>query len=216
MVDQTLLPAITETIRQNEIGDRSPYVLSFAQLGKSGASFGFMQGDTNVSDLARSTLQQVLEGAGVSVADIDRIEAALDQALPNGNPLDDADTSMINAALSSEEGQALVDQMDHMLMQVVLNGLDSCIGAAGNHNLTLAPITILYIAPWINMSGTPTLLNTWLGGNDIHGVPPPSPPTVDESDIVAYLQAMAYFQAHPRNFTHFQQCVDAGARLLPP
>jgi hypothetical protein len=215
MVDQALLPAITETIRQNEIGNGSPYVLSFARLGKSGASFGFMQGDTNVSELARHTLQQVLAGAGLGSVAIGRIMAAVSQALPDGNPLSDTDTSMVDAALNSLEGRALVDQMDRTLLQGVLNGLDSCISAAASHGLALAPIVTLYIAPWINMSGAPTLLNTWLGGTAIHGVPPPSAPTVNESDIVAYLQAMGYFQAHPRNFTHFQQCVAAGAKLLP-
>ena len=42
MVDKSLLPAIRETIKQNEIGSRTPYELSYARKGKSGASFGFM------------------------------------------------------------------------------------------------------------------------------------------------------------------------------
>ena len=80
--------------------------------------------------------------------------------------------------------------------------------------LRVEPIVCLYAAPWINMSGPPTLLITWLKGNAIHGVPSPQG-TVHEADIVAYLQATAYFSAHPRNFKHFQECVAAGARYLP-
>ena len=53
MVDPDLIPAIKEAIKQNEIGDQSPYKLSYARLGVSGASFGVFQGDTNVSDVAR-------------------------------------------------------------------------------------------------------------------------------------------------------------------
>jgi len=215
MVDLTLIPAIKETVRQNEIGAGSPYQLDFAELGKSGASFGFMQGDTNVSSLARNTLSQVLAAARTAQPDIDRILAALSQALPNGNPLSDADTTAVNTALSSPAGQVLVNGMDNTLMQGVLEGLDSCSAAAGAVGLTLVPIVYLYIAPWINMTGPPTLLNTYLGGNAVHGVPAPTPPTVTETDIVAYLQATAYFQIHPRNFQHLQQCVAAGAALLP-
>jgi hypothetical protein len=216
MVDASLLPAITETIRQNEIGAASPYVLGFARLGKSGASFGFMQGDTNVSPLARATLAKVLAAAAMAQADIDRIMAALSQALPDGNPLSDADTAAVNAALASDSGRPLVDQMDQTLMQGVLKGLDGCIAAAASDGMTLDPIVNLYIAPWINMTGTPTLLKTWLAGAAVMGVPAPTPPKVKEADIVAYLQATSYFQAHPRNFAHLEQCVAAGAALLPP
>jgi hypothetical protein len=56
MVDSALIPAIKEAVKQNEIGDASPFELSYAELDKSGASFGAMQGDTHVSELARSTL----------------------------------------------------------------------------------------------------------------------------------------------------------------
>ena len=65
------------------------------------------------------------------------------------------------------------------------------------------------------MSGAPHLMCTWLSGAAVHGVPAPTPPTVDEATIATYLQAMAYFQANPRNFAHLQQCVQVGAALLP-
>jgi hypothetical protein len=215
MVDQALLPAITLTIRRNEIGNGSPYVLSFARLGKSGASFGFMQGDTNVSALARDTLGRALAAGGVDAATAQRIVTALSRALPGGNPLDSADTTLADDALASAGGRAVVDAMDQELFQVVTRGLDSCIAAAATRALAIAPLAVLYIAPWINMSGAPTLLNAWLRGAAVHGVPAPSAPTVTADDVIAYLQATAYFQAHPRNFSHLEACVQAGEARLP-
>ena len=47
MVDETLKPELRLALRLHEIGDASPYALSFAGKGNSGASFGFMQGDMN-------------------------------------------------------------------------------------------------------------------------------------------------------------------------
>ena len=215
MVDQTLLPAIEETIRQNEIGDASPYCLSYAGLGKSGASFGFMQGDTNQSQLARDTLRQVLSAAAVDQPTIDRILASVSVPLPNGNPLSASDTTLVDNALASVAGSALVDAMDRKLLSGVLQGLDSCVAAAATRTMTLAPLAYLYAAPWINMSGAPTSMIAWLKGDTVHGVPPPLPPAARASDLVAYLQATAYFQANPRNFTHLEQCVQKGAALLP-
>ena len=63
MVDTALFPAIRAAIKQNELGNASPYCLSYARLGQSGASFGIFQGDTNVNPLARSTLTDVLNAA---------------------------------------------------------------------------------------------------------------------------------------------------------
>ena len=215
MIYDSYIPAIEETIRQNEIGDASPYVLSFAELGKSGASFGFMQGDTNVSDLARSTLRSVLSAAGVGVGDISSILTALNAPLPNGNPLSNADTTTVNNALSAPLGKALVDQMDKTLLKTVFQGLDACVAAVTARGLALAPIAYLYIAPWINMSGPPSLMIAWLQGAAVHGVPSPAGSTVTQQDMQAYLQSTAYFEGHPRNFIHYQECVRLGATLLP-
>lgn len=215
MVDNRLLPAIRETIRQNEIGDATPYCLSFAEKDKSGASFGFMQGDTNVSALARTTLSQVLTAATVPAAQAARILAALSRPLPNGNPLSANDTRTSNQALASPKGQTLVDAMDQQLLTGVLHGLDSCIAVAKARAMTLAPIANLYIAPWVNMSGPPTLLNSWIGGAPIFGLPPPVPPQVTQDNMRAYLQATAYFHNNPRNFAHLEACIAKGAVLLP-
>jgi hypothetical protein len=216
MSDPNLLPAVQTTIRQNEIGDSSPYCLSFACLGQSGASFGYMQGDTNVSALTRATLRYVLSQANTDQTTSNRILSALSRALPNGNPLTKPDTLTVNKALAGEAGQKLVDQMDAKLLKVVLDGLDLCTSAAATNHLSISPIAYLYFAPWINMSGTPTLLTSWLKGAPVNGVPAPTLPTVLERDAQAYLQSMAYFQAHPRNFAHLEECVEKGAAELPP
>jgi len=215
MVDTSLLPAIKETIKQNEIGNKTPYELSYALKGKSGASFGFMQGDTNVQPLARDTLKKALGAAGASSAAITRIMTAVCQALPHGNPLSAADTKLANDALSSAAGRKLVDAMDMAILGDVLAGVDACIAAAGTRKVTIDPLALLYIAPWINMTGPPSLLKTWLAGASALGLQAPTPPNVTAEEMETYLQATAYFQANPRNFIHFRQCVAAGAKLLP-
>ena len=143
------------------------------------------------------------------------IMAAVSAALPNGNPLSSADSLTANNALSAPTGTPLVDTMDRELLTGVLGGVDSCVAAAATRGTVLAPIAFLYVAPWINMSGPPTLLNVWLSGSAVHGVPSPNPPTAGRTDLQAYLQATAYFQAHPRNFAHYEQCVQKGIPLLP-
>src|ERR1700743_3572512 len=101
MVDTALLPAIREAIKQNEIGNQSPYKLSYARLGESGASFGIFQGDCHVNDKARSTLRQILAAAGVDAATSARIMGALKNACPNGSPLSAADAALTDNAIGS-------------------------------------------------------------------------------------------------------------------
>src|ERR1700761_1662748 len=112
MVDQTVVPAIREAIKQNEIGDASPYCLSYACLGASGASFGIFQGDTNVNHTARATLRQALVTDGASDDAITRIIDAVSQPCHDGNPLSAEDTTLANEALASPSGMKLVDAMD--------------------------------------------------------------------------------------------------------
>jgi len=215
MVNPALIPAIRTTIRENEIGDASPYVLGFAKLGKSGASFGFMQGDTNVSELARTTLRQALTAAALDPARIASIMTAVSRPLPSGNPLAPPDLAAVNLALASGAGQKLVDAMDSQLLEQVLAGVDNCTAAAATRGLAIAPIAYLYIAPWINMTGPPSLLIIWLKGGTALGLSPPALPTLTEADMQAYLQSTSYFQMHPKNFLHLKQCVLQGAKHLP-
>lgn len=216
MVDATFLPAIREAIKQNELGNVSPYCLSYARFGQSGASFGIFQGDTNVNATARDVLRQVLEAAGADAITVGRILAALSKPLPNGNPLSPADTTLANAALASERGKALVDAMDAGLLNVVLGHVDRCIAAAAKKAWAIVPVALLYIALWTNMTGAPDMLCKWLSGTAVMGIEPPAGPNVTQADIERYLQGTSYFHAHPRNFKHMQDSVAAGAKLLPP
>ena len=60
MTDPAMLPAIKASIRANEIGSQSPYKLSFAKKGNSGASYGVFQNDTYANRTALTTLTQIL------------------------------------------------------------------------------------------------------------------------------------------------------------
>lgn len=215
MVDTTLLPAIKEAIKQNELGSASPYCLSYARLGASGASFGVFQGDTNMNHVARDTLRQALVAAGAAADICDRIIAAVSKACPDGNPLSPEDTGTANDALASTAGRALVDAMDQRLLSVVLGELDSAIAAAGVRQQTIDPVALLYITLWVNMTGAPDTLNKWLSGTQEVGLAPPVGPTVTQQNIENYLQANVYFRLHPRNFVHMQDSVQAAQPLLP-
>lgn len=213
MVDTTLLPAIKAAIQANEIGDASPYVLSFAGLGTSGASFGIFQGDTNTNPTARATLRQVLQAC--DVAGVDAIMAAVSQPCPNGNPLPADQTQAVNAALDGATGRPIVDAMDDTLLNVVLGYIDDCAAAAATVTQTIAPEAQLYIALWVNMTGAPTTLKRWLSGTVVEGLAPPAGPVVSAADMQAYLQKTQFFTQNPRNFTHMQQSVAAGTAQLP-
>lgn len=213
MVDTALFPAIRAAIKQNELGNASPYCLSYARLGQSGASFGIFQGDTNVNPLARSTLTEVLNAAGIDDGTVGSIMAAVSQPLPSGNPLSPDDTSLANTALASALGRSIVDGMDDQLMQTVLQGIDSCLAASGARSID--PTAQLYIALWANMTGAPTSLAKWLGGTEVAGLAPPDGAGVSAEDLENYLQANSYFRNNPRNFPHMQASVAAGAALLP-
>ena len=147
MVDAVLVPAIKGAIKSNEIGNASPYVLSYAKLGTSGASFGDCQGDTNSNATARATLLKALQANDTETGAATRIMTAVSRPCPNGNPLSSGDTSTANGALSCDGGRALVDAMDDTLMNVVIAGLDTCITAANTVGQTIElPGTALYRA----------------------------------------------------------------------
>jgi len=215
VVDTALVPAIRGAIKANELGNASPYALSYAHLGASGASFGIFQGDTNVNHTARATLLQALQANGTDADAITRIMAAVSQPCPNGNPLSPDDTTAANAALSCDGGRALADAMDNTLLNVVLGELDSCIAAANTRNQTIDPQALLYIALWVNMTGAPDTLNKWLSGTQEVGLAPPVGPVVTPQNLQNYLQANVYFRLHPRNFVHMQDSVNAAVPLLP-
>jgi hypothetical protein len=215
MVDDTYVPAIKKAIQTNELGSASPYQLCFARKGASGASFGVFQGDTNVNPTARSTLMKVLAAAQADQATCSRILAALSQPCPNGDPLSGADAALVNNALSSPPGRALVDGMDSELLTTVLGELDGCLSAAARADHTIQPEALLYMALWVNMTGAPTTLMAWLSGATEVGLPPPIGPAVTALDIENYLHANTYFRRYPQNFLHMQESVNSALGLLP-
>jgi hypothetical protein len=215
MVDTVLVPAIRDAIKENELGNASPYELSYARLGASGASFGIFQGDTNVNHTARGTLRNALQSNGVDDDAIARIMAAVSQPCPDGNPLSPDDTTAANGSLSCDGGKVQVDAMDGTLLNVVLGELDSCAAAAATRSQTIDPEALLYIALWVNMTGAPDTLNKWLSGTQEVGLAPPVGPVVSSQNMQNYLQANTYFRLHPRNFVHMQDSVNAAVPLLP-
>jgi len=215
MVDTTLVRPIRGAIKENELGNISPYRLSYARLGASGASFGIFQGDTNVNHTARATLLSALQAANTDADAVARIMAAVSHPCPNANPLSADDSAAADAALSCVGGRALVDAMDDTLLSVVLGELDGCIAAAATRNQTIDPQALLYIALWVNMTGAPDTLNKWLSGTQELGLAPPVGPVVTPQNLQNYLQANVYFRLHPRNFVHMQDSVTAAVPLLP-
>jgi hypothetical protein len=214
MVDTALTAAIRVALRQNEIGNASPYVLSYARKGDSGGSFGVFQGDVHVDQVARATLQNVLVAAGLGTATVTRIVTAVAQPCPNGSPLTPADQAAADAALSSPQGQALVDAMDDTILQCILVQLGTCVDAVQSVAKTLDPGAQISVALWVNMSGPPTTLVGWLKGENVGGAASPAAATVTRADLQRYLAATKYFEENPRNLVSFEASVDAGLKVL--
>jgi hypothetical protein len=215
MPNDDLKPALRMALRVHEIGSKSPYQLFFAGKGNSGGSFGFMQGDLaarqqNVTD----TFRKVLAAAGIAPAKIESLRRPLAVHIIV-NPLSRQDTDLVNAALL--RGRADVDAMDEEILQGVYDHLDTCIETARRAGRTIDPKALLFAAMWINMSGPPTKLLTWLRGGDPNlsrPVPPPGA-VVTAQQIETYLRATDYYVNNPGNIPHLLESVDAGARLLP-
>ena len=215
--DATLRSAVRAAVRRNEIGNGTPYELSFAGKGNSGASFGFMQGDLAANQgVAHDTFRAVLAGAGFQPAEIDGFVNRLSVHLAR-NPLTPAETQRIDAALASATGQPLVDAMDESIFSGVCANLDSCNAAAAGAGRSITAAAQIAIALWINMSGPPNLLRTWVAGSPVTMevlVPAPGP-VVDANALDTYLRATRYFTENPGNFPRMRECVAAGTALLP-
>jgi len=205
--------ALRIAVRVNEIDGQTPYRLSFAALGKSGGSFGFMQGDLAAGQpIVTDTFRQVLAAAGIPD---DNITARL-SAHVTGDPLSDAERAQVNAALDSSEGRRLVDAMDESILSDALNSLQTCVTTAAAAGRTIEPVARIYMLLWINMTGPPSVLLDWLRGNAVtltRTVPAPGA-VVSVADIENYLLASQYFTEHPRTFAHLRQSVKAGADVL--
>lgn len=216
MVDPVIKPAMCEAVELHEGGSAAAYEIGFAKKGESGASFGRMQGDLAKGPaVVKSTFRKVLTAAGVEPAEIDALLALLGKPLKT-SPLSATQEATINAALSSTEGQKLVDAMDDELTEITYRRVDKCLTAAAKHGRTITPKAQCYIAMWSNMTGEPDMLAGWL-----EGIPPPLftvPPAEQEVDGAAletYLSATKYYTEHPQNMKHLRDCAAKGVEELP-
>jgi hypothetical protein len=209
----TLKTALLAALRQHEIGNKNPYQLFFASKGKSGASFGALQGDLAAGQaVAKTTFRDALTRAGISNAKMQDYLSRLSRPL-RGNPLSPTETEQVNAALLGAKN--LVDEMDEQIAQGVFAGLNRCKASAGAK--PIEDKALLYMACWINMSGPPTSLLTWLSGGDPHqpgGRSPTLGSTVTAEAMEGYLLLTKYYQENKRNFQHMQDSVAEGAKKL--
>jgi len=216
MLNDSMKIALRRALRLHEIGDKSPYQMLFAAKGKSGGSFGFMQGDLAAGQVnVKQTFQAILGAAGISELKAKSLEAALSVHVVK-NPLSPSDTKLINKALDAPAGRALVDSMDEQILGGVYRGLDQCIAAATSSDRTIEPKAIIYMAMWINMSGAPSKMLIWLRGKSISmAVTLPKPPLiVDGAAMETYLRATSYYSENPGNLPHAMLCAAAGMMIL--
>lgn len=214
MVNNAIKPAIRTALRFHEIGNDTPYRISFAGKGKSGGSFGFMQGDLAAGqpDVTR-TFRDAMSAAGMSAQKINDLIALLSKHQIK-NPLTPADTEAVNGALQASH--ALVDAMDDQILQGVYRDLDRCDARAAAHHRRIDTKAMVYMALWINMSGPPTKLLTWLDGDDPHLARqvPPAGPVVGGEDMEDYLAATNYYVENPQNLQHLHACAAKGMQAL--
>jgi hypothetical protein len=211
MPDDAIKPALRAAMRSHEIGSDSPYVISFAAKGNSGGSFGFMQGDLAAGQpIAHQTFRAAMAAAGMQQSKIDDLDRRLSVHLVQ-SPLTKQEEADVDAALLAS--RALVDAMDETILQTVYGQLDTCIAKAASADRAIAWKPQLYVALWLNMTGPPTKLLTWLGGPS--GPPPALAATVGEPDIQQYLLSQTYYVQNPKNWPHMVQSVAVGAALLP-
>lgn len=206
-----LLPALRGALHRHEIGKGSPYRLSFAGKGTSGASFGRLQGDlANGPAIVRQTFRAALDAAGIAEGKVEALVTTLTRPAAT-NPLDAIDAALADAALDSAEGRRLVDSMDEALMAGLCRALDRCLAAAAAGGRQVTPEAQVMMALWINMSGAPTTLLRWLGGQAVALARPVAAPgtVVDAAAMEGYLGACAYFAANPRNLAHLCRAAKA-------
>lgn len=214
MTDATMLAAVKAALRANELGAADPYRLSFADLGKSGASFGVFQADTAANRGAWSALHRILTNAGMATAKINSIMATLAKPC-NSTSLALADMFATNAAIASPQGRQIVDDLDEVTLDTVMRHLGQANYAATANGKTIEPRAQIMIALWCNMTGAPNTLCSWIGGTEVALVRPPPNPIVSANEIECYLRAQQYFVSNPHAISHLLASVAVGVNLLP-
>ena len=215
MPDNTLKPALHAALRMHEIGTQTPYKLFFAGKGRSGASFGAMQGDLAAGQpVVRATFTNAMTAAGMVTATIASLLQRLSVHLL-GNPLNPAERGDVDAALAASID--LVDAMDEAILAEIYASLDICIAHATAGRRRMDPEAQILAAMWINMTGPPTKLLTWIdGGTPALATPVPAPgKLIDAAAMEAYLHATDYYTNNPQNFPHLLESLAAGVEQLP-
>jgi hypothetical protein len=208
-------PAIRAALRAHEIGNGTPYRLYFAGKGRSGASFGFMQGDLAAGQkVVTDTFVDIMRSAGAGEAKLTQWLKQLSVHVVD-NPLSPKDAAFVDDALAAQS--AKVDAMDETILGDVYASLDKCIAAAGNSGRRMTGRALLYATLWINMSGPPTRLLAWLEGDDPHLGHPvaTAPQLIGGDDLRGYLMATNYYMANPGNAPHLDESMQMGALKLP-
>jgi hypothetical protein len=114
-----LRTALRHAVRRHEIGEDTPYKLSFAEKGRSGASFGFMQGDLGQNQPeVKAAFRRALVAHNVAEEKISSLMQSLSAPVAR-NPLSEADTKLVNNALDAPKGHLLVDAMDEQAARQV-------------------------------------------------------------------------------------------------
>ena len=98
--------------------------------------------------------------------------------------------------------------MDENILGSVYGGLDTCNSAASGAGRSIAPIAQLYVAMWVNMTGPPDKILSFIRGPDVGA-------TIGEEDIQDYLRTTKYFSENPKNFDYMVESADEGAKELP-
>ena len=214
MPDSAVKPAIHAALRMHEIGTQTPYKLLFAGKGRSGASFGAMQGDLAAGQpVVHTTFTKSMTAAGIVAATIASLLQRLSVHLLE-NPLSPAERDEVDAALAASSG--LVDAMDEAILAEIYADLDVCISHATAGRRTMDPEAQILAAMWINMTGPPTKLLTWIdGGSPALATPVPAPGRViDAAAMEVYLHATDYYTTNPQNFSHLMESLAAGVGRL--
>ncbi|MGM5000116.1 hypothetical protein AB8A05_15390 [Tardiphaga sp. 538_B7_N1_4] len=214
MTDSTMFPAIKAAIKANEISGGDPYSLSFAGKANSGASFGIFQNDTAANSQALAALKSILQQAGLPAGQVTRIIQLVSKPCPT-NPLKPEDTEAANDALSSADGMKAVDALDEKRLKLICGYLNDAVDSAKD---PIEGKAQLGICMWCNMTGPPSTMLTWLGGSAVDEpggkVDPPGNP-VSFDDLTRLLKKTTYFTNNPRNWQHFADSAEEGAKLLP-
>jgi hypothetical protein len=210
-LDSDLKSALLHALKIHNIGrNGDSHTISYSNLGRSGASFGAMQGDLAIGpDFVRQTMRNILSMQGLDETTIAGLIGKLSRPQV-GDPLGPSELQVINTALSVQRAQ--VAAMDQQIAEEVFSKLDECIAAARQGGRTIDSTAQLYIGLWINMTGNPTRLKEWLGGSSDRTTPPGNP--VSKADIERFLLTSKYYAEHPRNFQHLRDSVAEGVLLL--